>query len=200
MKQFHCIDWGNEAADAVCSGLKQQSSLKSIPLQSEFLRRTHVRLFCEILFFIGEDFFLIYLFRFFLVDVSVCVSECVCLCAHLCVSVSVYFSVCLCLCMCVSMCLCVLVPQCVCGDQRTTCQRCWFFSSITWVLGIELRVSSLAANAFTHWDIVAAQFSALKLFYFLVASICVHLWDDICKWVQMPPEATRGYWVSWSYN
>lgn len=113
MKQFHCIDWGNEAADAVCSGLKQQSSLESIPLQSEFLRRTHVRLFCEILFFIGEDFFLIYLFRFFF-------GWCVCVCIWMCVSVCTSMCVGICVFLCVSLSLhvCFYVSVCPCATMR----------------------------------------------------------------------------------
>lgn len=105
-----------------------------------------------------------------------CVSVDVCLCAHLRVSVSVYVSVrlcvCMCVCMCVSMSLHVLVPQRLCGDRRTTCQRCWFFSSITWVLGINYRLQAWCKCLYSLRHLVSTIFSLKIILLFNSIYMC----------------------------
>lgn len=58
---------------------------------------------------------------------------------------------------CIYVCLSILcvhagMPLTLCGDQRTTCRN-WFSPSTLWALGMEVRLSGLAASAFTQWAI-----------------------------------------------
>ena len=71
---------------------------------------------------------------------------CVFVCLFMCMDTRKTHSyVCVCVCVCIHSCTSVKVwpPY---GDQRTTCCRCWFSFSTTWVLGIELCLLGLATS------------------------------------------------------
>lgn len=63
-----------------------------------------------------------------------CVSPCLCVC--------VFVSICICECTC-ECCVCVGVVGIECGGQGMTF-RSWFFASIIWVIGIELRTQVIS--------------------------------------------------------
>lgn len=96
-------EWGSG-----CSLLRAQATEQpEINSSAKCLRWTHVRLFCEILFFLGEEFFK-FTYLVSLADVSVCTWMCVSVCASMCVGICVF----LCVSLCLHVCLCVCVSLC----------------------------------------------------------------------------------------
>jgi hypothetical protein len=59
-----------------------------------------------------------------------------------------FFSVCVCVCVCVRVCVCVCLDAFV--DVRDKLEVVKSFSSTTWVLGIELRLSGLVTSALAY--------------------------------------------------